>query len=120
MKMDSKFENDMEIEHEFEHDSHYTDKDKKHKMMSMEDVAEQLSKDFADEIADSKKYFRMAKTVEKVGDREDCYYLMEMSKDEFTHAYFIHNFMTEHDIDIPEDLEEDFEKLKDKMKRFFR
>lgn len=119
MKMDSKFEDDMEMSNEEGHEYHHG-KDKKHKIMTMEDVADNLSKDLMDEIEDSNKYFHMSKIAEKSGNNEDSYYLFEMSKDEFTHAYFIHCFMIEHDIDIPEDQEKEFECLKNKMKEFFQ
>lgn len=111
MKMDSKFEDEMM-------DEMLEGKGKK--CMTMEDVSEQLSKDFADEIADSRKYLHMAKVAEKADDYEDCHYLTEMAKDEYTHAYFIHSFMEEHDICIPEEQEKDFECLKETMKGFFR
>lgn len=121
MKMDERFEDDMEMyqkEHR-EHTGDIDDKDKKHKMMTMEDVANELADDFADEISDCKKYMHMAKVADKSGDYDDCHYLTEMSKDEYTHAYFIHNFMVEHGICIPEEQEKDFECLKEKMKEFF-
>lgn len=111
MKMDSKFEGEM-MDEAFD--------GKKNKAMTMEDVAEQLSEDFAEEIADSKKYLHMAKVAEKADDYEDCHYLTEMAKDEYTHAYFIHSFMEEHDLDISEEQEKEFECLKDTMKGFFR
>lgn len=116
MKMDSKFEDDMmgeTLEHKHK-------KYKSSEIMSMEDVGEQLSKDFVDEIADSKKYFHMAKIAEKADDYEDCHYLTEMAKDEYTHAYFIHSFMMEHGICIPAEQKEEFECLTDTMKDFFR
>lgn len=121
MKMDSKFEDDMEMSYEEGHGHHYAkDRDKKSKVMTMEDVADNLSKDLMDEIEDCKKYFCMSKVAEKSNNHEDCYYLLEMSKDEFTHAYFIHSFMIEHDIAIPEEQEKEFEHLKNKMKEFFQ
>lgn len=114
MKMDSKFEDEM-MDEVLE-----SKENKMCKVMTMEDVVEQLTKDFTDEIADSKKYLHMAKVVEKADDYEDCHYLTEMAKDEYTHAYFIHNFMVERNIHIPEEQEEEFECLKETMKGFFR
>lgn len=113
MKMDSKFEDDMAVDSVVKH------REKKHKLMTMEDVANELSGDFEDEISDSKKYYHMAKIADRAGDDEDCHYLTEMAKDEYTHAYFIHNFMKEHDIHIPEEQEKAFEELTDMMKEFF-
>ena len=116
MKMDAKFEEDMEMEDEMHEGKH---KGGKHKIMTMEDVAENLKADFAEEIADSKKYFCMAKVAERAGNEHDCHYLTEMAKDEYTHAYFIYEFMHEHDIHVPEDQAGEFEELKEKMKEFF-
>lgn len=117
MKMDSKFGEDMEMEEMVEGKGH---NNKQHyKMMSMEDVAKELEKDFGEEIEDSKKYLCMAHVADKAGNEHDCHYLTEMAKDEYTHAYFIHSFMEEHDLDVLEDLEVEFEELKNKMKKFF-
>lgn len=129
MKMESKFDDDMELsheEHEESHEHHYAkdgkdkNKNKKHKVMSMEDIANSFSDDLTEEIEDCKRYFHMAMVAEKCGNHGDSHYLFEMSKDEFTHAYFIHSFMIEHDICITEEQEKDFECLKTKMKEFFR
>lgn len=115
MKMDGKFMEDFAEDEGME-----VAAGKEHKSMTMEDVAHELKKGFADEIADSKKYHHMAKIAEKAHCEEDCHYLMEMAKDEYTHAYFIHNFMKEHDIHIPEEHEEEFEHLTEEMKGFFQ
>lgn len=96
-----------------------SDKHHHSKTMTMEDVAEQLQADFIDEIEDSKKYFHMSKIAYKAHCEEDCHYLTEMAKDEYTHAYFIHEFMKEHDMHISEEHEEAFEKLSERMKEFF-
>lgn len=118
MKMDAKFDDDMDMmEGMHEHMEHH--KDKECKVMTMEEVGEELSKDFEDEIRDSKKYLHMAKIADKAGDYEDCHYLTEMAKDEFTHAYFIHSFMEEHGICIHEEHEKEFECLSETMKKFF-
>lgn len=114
--MDKKFEDDMDMEVE----EVFEGSDKKHhKFMSMDDVVRELRKDFPEEIADSKKYLCMAKVAEKAHNEDDCHYLLEMAKDEYTHAYFIHSFMEEHDIQVPEEQEEEFMRLKDKMREFF-
>lgn len=113
MKIDDKFDEDMEVE------EYVGGSGKKNKVMTMEDVVRDLKKDFAEEIADSKKYFCMSKTAEQAGRDEDSHYLLEMSKDEYTHAYFIHKFMEENDIHIPEEQMKEFEHLKEKMKKFF-
>lgn len=127
MKMDERFEEDMEVSDQYVvedkwHDKKYTKrhgKEYEHKLMTMEDVANELAGDLSDEISDSRKYFCMAKIAEKSHNEDDSHYLFEMSKDEYTHAYFIHSFMLEHDMRIPEDQEVEFEELKEKMKEFF-
>ena len=90
-----------------------------HKMMTMADVSERLQENFADEIADAKEYLRMAKIADHADDHHDCHYLLEMAKDEYTHAVFIHDFMERHGIHIPEEQEEHFCELKEKMAEFF-
>lgn len=114
--MDSKFEDEMMDEASVKGKS----KETFHNIMTMENVAETLAGDFADEISDSKKYLHMAKIADKAGNHEDCHYLTEMAKDEYTHAYFIHSFMVEHHMDVPKEQAEEFECLKETMKEFFR
>lgn len=124
MKMDANFEDEIELEHGHEtvhtHSIYGKGKDKKHKLMTMEDVAKQLSDNLSDEISDSRSYLCMANIAERANDYDDCHYLTEMAKDEYTHAYFIYKFMKEHDICIPEDQEKDFECLRETMKDFFQ
>lgn len=90
------------------------------KMMSMEDVSECLQKDFSEEIEDSKKYLCMAKIAESAGDYHDCHYLLEMAKDEYTHACFIRDFMLRHDMHISDVQECCYKKLEERMSEFFR
>ena len=114
MKMqDIKFTDDTEMGEVAE------GKHMEHKMSTMEDVAEQLKEDFEEEIEDCKKYLHMAGIAERAGHAMDCHYLAEMAKDEYTHAYFIHNFMYEHGIHVPEEQERDFEELTGRVKEFF-
>ena len=114
MKRDAKFEEDMDMQ-----EAMSEGKGKHHKMMTMEDVSKCLEKDFAEEIADSKKYFSMANIAEQARCEEDARYLLEMAKDEYTHAYFIYDFMCEHDINVPEHQKREFEDLKNRMREFF-
>ena len=106
-------------------DSLFDDKDmtvaskSEKRMMTMEDVSECLEKDFGEEISDSKKYLCMAKIADNAGDYHDCHYLTEMAKDEYTHAYFIHDFMKRHDISIPEHLSKCYRELEEEMAQFF-
>lgn len=88
------------------------------KMMTMDDVAERLQKDFHEEIEDANKYLCMAKIADCACDCESSHYLLEMAKDEYTHACFIHSFMEQHNMCIPEHHEHCYQKLESKMARF--
>lgn len=92
---------------------------KKEKMMTMEDVSECLQKDFSEEIADAKKYLCMSKIAHNADDHHDCHYLLEMAKDEYTHACFIHEFMERHGLCIPEEHERCYKELEKEMAEFF-
>lgn len=124
MKMDDKLDDEMMDESECkekrwkngEHESH---KEKEYNPMAMKDVAECLRKDFPEEIADSEKYLRMAKIADNADAHHDSHYLLEMAKDEYTHVEFIHDFMERYGMDIPEEQEMCYNKLKDKMADFF-
>lgn len=118
MDMNYKYDEDMDMTEETVTGGHKKHV-KTHKIITMDDVSEQLKVNFADEIADSHQYLCMARVADKAGCEEDCHYLIEMAKDEYTHAYFIHNFMHEHGIHVPEEQEEEFMHLKEKMSEFF-
>lgn len=94
--------------------------DDKHKILTMDDVADNLEADFMDEISDSKKYMCMAKVADSAGNHHDCHYLLEMAKDEYTHARFIRGFMVEHNISIPEDQDKCYHKIEEEISKFFR
>lgn len=100
--------------------AHMTSKGhKEHKVITMADVCKCLQEDFAEEITDAKKYLHMANIADRADNHHDCHYLLEMAKDEYTHAVFIYNFMERHDMHIPEEQEECFDKLKEEMAKFF-
>jgi len=88
------------------------------KMMTMDDVADRLQKDFSEEIADAKKYLCMAKIADCAGAYSDSHYLLEMAKDEYTHACFIHDFMERHDMRASEHHEKCYHKLEEEMAHF--
>lgn len=122
MKVDERIDDEMMDEPEHKSECRKSDErkeHKEHKMMTMEDVAACLEEDFSEEIADSKKYLCMAKIANCAGDEYDNRYLLEMAKDEYTHALFIHDFMERHNIHIPEEKKECFDKLEEEMSRFF-
>lgn len=110
MKMEDELMDDASLHHH---------KEGKHKMMTMSDVSECLQEDFSEEIADAKKYLCMAKIADSADDEHDCHYLLEMAKDEYTHAAFIYDFMERHDLCIPEEHKECYDKLKEEMAEFF-
>lgn len=89
------------------------------KVVTMSDVAECLQKDFSEEIADAKKYLHMARIAEAAGNEHDNHYLLEMAKDECTHAIYIHDFMKRHAMCISEADEKCFAELKAEMQEFF-
>lgn len=91
----------------------------KKQMMTMQDVSERLQEDFSEEIADAKKYLCMAKIADNAGDEHDCHYLLEMAKDEYTHACFIHDFMERHNVCVHEEHERCYCELKEEMAEFF-
>lgn len=91
----------------------------KKKMLTMEDVSKHLQKEFPEELAGAKKYLCAAKIADNASDHHDCHYLLEMAKDEFTHAVFIHDFMERHGMSIPEVQEKCFVELKAEMAEFF-
>lgn len=88
-------------------------------MSTMSDVIECLKKDFAEEIADTKKYLCMAKIADSAGMEDDSHYLLEMARDEYTHVRFIHEFMEKHNIRILEAHERCYKELEGKMTEFF-
>lgn len=110
MKSEGSFMDDMEMD---------ASGKGKSKIMTMDDVAEALQKDFSEEISDSKKYLCMAKIADNADAYHDSHYLLEMAKDEYTHASFIHGFMERHDMCIPEAQEKCYNALKEEMAEFF-
>lgn len=89
------------------------------KMLTMGDVSKHLANNFGEEIEDANKYLCMAKIADSADDDRDCHYLLEIAKDEFTHAWFIYDFMERHDMPMPEDLKEKYHKLEKEMSEFF-
>lgn len=89
------------------------------KMMTMEDVSEHLQREFLEEITGAKEYLCAAKIADHAEDHYDSHYLMEMAKDEFTHAVFIHEFLEQHGVNIPEVQEKCFAEIKAEMEQFF-
>lgn len=70
--------------------------------MTHAEVIEKLKKALPDEIQDCKHYAKMSKVMEHAGHMDAAKYLHAISKDEFTHAKFIYEFLSMEGIDIPE------------------
>lgn len=117
MKMDEGF-GDYGTENEMVDMHHHGEKKKK--MMTMDDVSECLQKDFSEEMEDAKKYLCMAKIADGAGDHHDSHYLLEMAKDEYTHACFIRSFMKHHEMEIPLAHEKRYKELEEEMAEFFQ
>lgn len=99
-----------------DHHNHMNEKE----MMTLPEITSILQEHLPDEIHDSKKYMHMAKSAEEHGNADLAGYLYEMSKDEFTHAEFIHGYLKETGIHIPDEQAVAFEELKYKAERIFR
>lgn len=83
--------------------------------MKREELAKHLLTNFAKEVDDADKYYTMAMTAEETDYADLSYGLIEMAKDEYTHAQFIMNTMTEMGFDIPAEEKAKWAALDDKM-----
>ena len=88
-------------------------------MMTLEDITKKLHEDLPDEINDANTYLNMAKCARQMEHHELAHYLSEMSKDEFSHATFIHEYLIKMGIPIDEEDAMNFSKLEDRFRRVF-
>lgn len=90
--------------------------------MTMMEVENKLRSDFKDEIEDCNTYYEMSETATNMGHKELGEYLLEISKDEYTHAKFIHEYLLEHPMNVNmAELEgPDWQALHHRMEPFFR
>lgn len=88
-------------------------------IMSLQDITKTLQEHLSEEIEDSKHYWHMAKSAEDMGNDKLAKYLYAISKDEFTHADFIHDYLKESGLMIPEAQAVAFEELKHKIGKMF-
>ena len=88
--------------------------------MSHDDIIKKFQADLKDEIQDSNVYMDMAEAAEKDGDERLMRGLYEMSKDEYTHAKFIHETLIMGGVAIPVDQTNEFKNLEKRIYWKFR
>lgn len=79
--------------------------------MTIEDISKKLHEDFTDEIHDANKYMDMAENAKRLGHDDTAYYLLEIAKDEYSHACYIYMYLNENNIPIDKEDSEDWNKL---------
>lgn len=88
-------------------------------MMTLDEIEKALQGAFPDEIQDSNSYCDMAKSAETMGDRQTAKYLYAIAKDEYTHAKFIHEYMIDNGLPIPDIQEKAWKELSERANRTF-
>lgn len=89
-------------------------------MMTSEELLKHLSDHLEDEISDSKGYLKMAKKADEIGKKEMAHYLLEIAKDEYTHARYIKKVMHEFELPISSDLMLKYNELESELNEYFR
>lgn len=79
---------------------------------------EHIYKHLNSEMDDCLKYIKMSNIV-KNSDTELSYYLLEMAKDEYTHASFIYNYLENKNYNISEDLKNKFLEVEKEATDYF-
>lgn len=74
------------------------------------------------EVADSEMYLAAAVAMEKAAGTDDKMVLglYEMAKEEFSHAYFLREYLIDHDEHIPDECEKAYRDLEARVYRVFR
>lgn len=74
------------------------------------------------EIGDSEMYLNAAIAMEDAKDADERIVsgLYEMAKDEYSHAYFLREYLLEHEEAIPEECEKAFKSLEMHIRRVFQ
>lgn len=80
----------------------------------------EMMEDFPDEINDANKYLDFARMAKKHGDEEIAEGLIEIAKDEYTHAHFIREILIDEGLEMKPGVNEAFEMLKKRVERIFR
>ena len=79
---------------------------------------EHIYKHLNNEMDDCLKYIKMSNII-KNSDTELSYYLLEMAKDEYTHASFIYNYLEKKNYNISEDLKNKFLEVEKEATDYF-
>lgn len=78
--------------------------------MTMEEVHAKLVEELEDEIDSAVEYHQMALTMEDHGCGE-CFFLMQIAKDEMSHAKWIHDYAHRRGLPIAEEVEKRYKEL---------
>ena len=73
-------------------------------MITLDEFIKTLPKHLCDEIDDSNNYYCMAVEAKECGNMRMADCLFEISKDEYTHAKFIHDVLISKGMPIPDDV----------------
>lgn len=88
--------------------------------MTHDEIVKAMFDNFLEEIEDSEKYAQMGECAKKMGSDDLADGLFEMAYDEYTHAQFIHETITEQGITVPETIAKKWTELDEKMEAEFR
>ena len=88
--------------------------------MTKEEISKHLLTRFAAEMEDATNYHTMAETAEKMGKYDLVDGLIDMAKDEYTHAEFIKMTMENMDVTIPDEHQKKWDVLEEKFKDLFQ
>lgn len=74
------------------------------------------------EVADSEMYLEAAAAMEKAAGTDDKLVLglYEIAKEEFSHAYFLREYLIDHDEHIPDECEKAYQDLEARVYYVFR
>jgi ferritin len=92
----------------------------KHAVMSLQDITNKLIEEFPDEIEGANEYLDMAISAKEMSHNDLAMYLCEVAKDEFSHAKFIHHFLTRSGVSMSEDWKMAWSNLESRFRREFR
>lgn len=79
--------------------------------MSMDELKAKILEEFKEEMDGAVKYHKMALAAEELGRSMDYVNLMCIAKDEMSHSWMLHEWLHDHAVDIPEDVEKKYREL---------
>lgn len=88
--------------------------------MSHEEVVKHMKTHFMAEIEDFNGYVQMAENAEKMDKTEMAYWLNQMAKDEYTHAYYIKKVLEENDAKLTDEEMKKWHEMEEKVHHIFR